>query len=184
MGRRPGLGSFHGDLKVNRWLTSLVLLCALASSGFAFQSQSGQSPPAPAVPPVATPPTPSGSSVSTVKPGSEHTNADEVVVQNARGSNGNATVKTVAWFETHKTTVRTKTGFSGTIKKIDSDDRVELGSSNVATVSGEGGTIKMQGGSTVTVTNTSEPGGPQTTVELPGGTTVTVSQGSTATFST
>lgn len=123
-----------------------------------------------------------GSKKEKVRPGDEYCNVDGVCVKNTKDSNGNATVDPRGGTSNAATTVATRTGFEGEISGLDSNDTADLGSSNEATVSGEGGTVNVGGGSKVTVQNGE--GGGDMTVNLPSGTTVTVSPGSTTTVTT
>lgn len=117
-----------------------------------------------------------------VKPGECHENSDGVTVCNDKDSSGNAKVNPKSGTSGSETTVTTGTGFEGSIDGIDSNDTVDLGSSNDATVSGNGGTVNTGGGSTTTVTNGT--GGGDMTVNTPSGSTVTVPPGSSATVTT
>ncbi len=125
--------------------------------------------------------TSTGGDTHTVQPGQTHTNGDDVEVRNtAPAAGGNATVTPKAGTETAETTVKTKMGFQGSIKRIDSNDKVKIGSTNVATVEGTGGEVTIGGGSTVTVRT----GAGSIIVRLNSGTTVTVGPHSEATFAT
>jgi hypothetical protein len=114
-----------------------------------------------------------------VAPGAQHTNTDGVTVVNDGSSHGNATIDPSGGTATAVTTVRTRTGFVGAIRGLENDDRVSIGSSNTATVTGEGGSISVGGGSTVTITNTSTQATIQVT--LASGATVNVAPNSSVT---
>ena len=110
-----------------------------------------------------------------VAPGNTHTNADGVTVDNRASSHGNATIDPRTGSGSSTTTVRTKTGFDGKVSGIDSNDDVSIGSSSQAEVEGEGGSVRVGGGSTVKVTNGGSAG--NITVNLPSGTVLTVPPG-------
>jgi hypothetical protein len=112
----------------------------------------------------------------TIHPGDCHTNGDGVKVCNGEASSGNATIDPKDGDEASATTVDTKSGFQGKIEGTDSNDTVNLGSGNKATVSGSGSTINVSGGSTITVQNAA--GGGDMTVNLPSGDHVSVPAGS------
>ena len=113
------------------------------------------------------------SSRAKVPPGKSHTNTDGVTISNAEGSNGTGYINPKVGLENAETTVRTGTGFEGKVTGVDSNDEVDLGSSNDATVEGTGGTVVLSGGSTVTVKNTGPAGGGDMTVQLPSGSSLT-----------
>jgi len=126
-----------------------------------------------------------------VKRGETHTNEDGVTVTNNEDSSGNAEIDPKKGTGNSSTEVDTKTGFEGKIAGIDSNDEVDLASSNDVEVEGTGGTVTVSGGSTVKITNTN-PAPPQggtsagasITVTLPSGNSLTVPAGSTVTITT
>lgn len=112
------------------------------------------------------------------------TNPDGVGVTNAAGSSGNANMNPASGCggAGATTAVNTQTGFEGSITGLDANDTANLGSSNEATVSGNGGNVVLSGGSTVTVSNGN--GGGNMTVTLPSGAKATVLPGSSVIFKT
>ena len=121
----------------------------------------------------------------TVKPGESHENEDGVNVENSMKSGGDAKVNPKKGNKNSATTVTTKSRFDGTISGLDSNDTVNMGSSNTGEVKGDGGRVNLSGGCRVTVTNTSTALNPKImTVSLPSGATATVAPGSSTTFNT
>lgn len=127
---------------------------------------------------------PAGNSKHKVKPGESYTNNDGVTVDNDDASGGNATIDPANGSGNSSTQVNTKTSFEGDISGLDSNDTVNLGSSNTANVSGTGGTVNVSGGSAISVSNTSVAGGGNMTVNLPSGSSITVGPGSNITVNT
>lgn len=123
-------------------------------------------------------------SSTTLKPGDSCTNEDGVTVDNHSGSSGNISMTPQKGDKKSKTTVTAKTNAEFSVTGLDENDIVNMGSSNAATISGDGGTINMKGNSTVTVTNTADKGGKDITVKTPNGGTVTVKPGCTVPIST
>lgn len=119
-----------------------------------------------------------------VKPGNSHCNSDGVCVANGEESRGDAIIDPKEGSESSITEVDTKSGFEGEISGLDSNDIVNLGSSNTCGVTGTGGTVTCSGGSTVGVTNVGGDGATNMTVNLPSGSTVTVPPGSNVDIST
>lgn len=113
-----------------------------------------------------------------VKPGQEHTNKDGVTVDNAEDSDGNAFIDPKKGTTGSSTTVDTNTGFEGEISGLDSNDTINIGSSNTVTVNTDGGTVNIGGGSSVTITTS--PTGGTTTVNLNSGQQVSLPPGTTA----
>lgn len=104
----------------------------------------------------------------TVKPGTSHCNGDSVCVTNTSPGTQDATITPATGDATSDTTVATDTKFTGSVTGLDSTDTVNLGSSNTTSISGTGGTVNAQGGSTITVTNSADTGGAPINVNLPG----------------
>lgn len=123
-----------------------------------------------------------------VKPGDDpYTNGDGVTVTNDEESSGNMTIDPADGVEGDVTKCKSKSGFDGSIANIDANDVVSLGSSNIADVSGTGGTVTVGGNSAVNVTNTTQPGAPGAEsmwINLQGGTTLEVAPGSTVKVTT
>lgn len=82
-------------------------------------------------------------------------------------------------------TASTKSGTMGaSISGLDANDTARIGASTKATtVSGDGGTVHLASGCTVTVTNPPAPSAPVNVI-LPGGQTVNIPDGSSVTFNT
>lgn len=134
---------------------------------------------------------PSGNTL-TVPAGTTNGNGDVNVTNSSDqvGSNAKAFITPKEANENASSTVRTQSGFSGTISGLESGDSVELGASNgdsenfQALVYGEGGSVTVGSNSHITITNTGSPGGPNINVTLPGGSQISVQPGSTVGITT
>lgn len=165
-------------MRMMNFLTSMLVVSALLPLA-AGQGQGGGSVP---TTPVFNE---EGGSKQVVNPGNCHDNGDVKVCNNA-DSGGKATIdpKTANGGDAESTEVVTKTNFKGSVEGIETGDTVDVGSSNTASISGTGGNVHAQGGSTIAVTNTSAPGGSSINCTLPGGSTVVVGPGSNVTITT
>lgn len=112
----------------------------------------------------------------TVKPGQSFTNANGVTITTDINSQGNASIN-VGGPTRQTTSVRTKTGWKGTVTGIKIDDVVQLTASNHAKIQGDGGTVQGGGNSLIEVKDTG-PNGMPTKVELSSGVTGDVPDGS------
>ena len=119
-----------------------------------------------------------------VEPGECFTNGDQVTACTDKESKKNATITPSKGSKKSKTTVTTESKWIGTVDGIDANDRVSLGSSNTATVSGSGGSVKVGGNSTVTVINNGVNVATPIAVSLPSGTSVQVWPGGSVTITT
>lgn len=121
-------------------------------------------------------------SKATVKPGKSHDNGDTVVM-NDMNSMGDITVDPKTGNANSSTTIDFETRVTGSVTGLDSNDTVNLSSTNTANITGTGGTVNVNGtGTTATVMNNGTSG--SVTVNGPGGMTVTIPPGSTAIVST
>ena len=123
-----------------------------------------------------------GDGKTKVKPGDTHCNSDDVCVVNNKGSGANAYIDPSKGNGNSKTRVNTQTSFEGSVDGIDSNDTVNFGSGNTASVTGNGGTVNVSGGSTITATNGTAGG--NMTINLPSGSSITVPPGSNVTVNT
>lgn len=140
-----------------------------------------------AAPPNDPDPTPVGSSTRhKVKVGETHTNTDDATVEHKDGSKGKVYIDPKAGTSSSETHITLTTRAKADVSGLDANDTVDCSGSVEGTISGEGGTVNLQGGCVVTVTNTSTTpgqGGSHTiTVNLPSGGEVSIGPGSSATF--
>lgn len=112
-----------------------------------------------------------------VRAGEHHDNGD-VSVDNDPDSGGEATIDPDEGSSTTATTVRTSTGFKGSVSGVDGNDAIHLGAANLATVNGIGGNVYLSGGSDVTINNLGGEGAMSMTIHMTSGTTITVPPGS------
>lgn len=110
-----------------------------------------------------------------------HNNGD-VGVCTDPGSGGVVRMSPKTGTSGSSTDVTSQSGWTGDVDGVDSNDAVQLGHSNTASVSGNGGTVNVSSSSTVTVTNNGGAGA-NITVNHPGGPT-NVGSGQTQTFNT
>jgi len=118
-----------------------------------------------------------------VEPGECHTNGDGVKVCNTGSSgDGDFTVDPKNGSSSSATTVEAKNDAEGTVENIDSNDTVNCANGSNVTISGTGGTVNANSGSSGSVENTNPAGGANITINIGGG-SVQVPPGSTIPFS-
>ena len=123
--------------------------------------------------------------IKKIKPGDPcHTNNDGVTACNTGSTNdGNIAIHPQSGSGSSKTTVGFKNDAEGTVTGIDGNDTVNTAHGSDPTISGTGGTVNADSGSTGSVTNTNPAGGggASITVNIGGG-SVTVPPGGTVNF--
>jgi len=118
-----------------------------------------------------------------VSAGECFSNSDGVELCNNEDSSGAAWIDPEEGTNASHTEVTSLSGFEGTVNGLDGNDVVDLGSSNDVDISGTGGTVNAQGGSTLKVTNNGGVGATMT-INLNNGSTIQVSGGSSVTINT
>ena len=119
-----------------------------------------------------------------VKPGECYTNEDGVTACTGKESKRSAEITPSKGSTKSKTTVTSRTNWDGTVDGIDANDRVLLSSSNNATITGSGGSVKVSGNSTVTVINNGTNAATPIGISLPSGTSLQVWPGGSVTITT
>jgi hypothetical protein len=117
-----------------------------------------------------------------VEPGECHTNNDGVKVCNDADSDGDFTVDPKSGSTSSATTVEAKNDAEGTVDGIDGNDTVNCANGSDVTITGTGGTVNANSGSSGSVQNTNPAGGANITINIGGG-SIQVPPGSTIPFS-
>lgn len=116
-----------------------------------------------------------------VKPGACWNNGDVQLCTSAN-SRDSASISPETGASDSATTVRTQTGWIGTVDGVDANDTTAFGGSSSGTVTGSGGTVTLSGNCNLTAVNAA--GGPSMHVYKPDGSVIHVPPGTTQTITT
>ncbi len=115
----------------------------------------------------------------TIKPGDPCWDNGDVVVCNTGTGNRTITVDPGAGSATSATTVTFNNNSQGTVTGVDANDSVDVRSSAQATITGTGGTVRMEAtGARAAITNEAGQGSTDMTIILHAGASVTLPPGS------